>query len=334
MAEAGNEHRIVDRRGDRVAAAGQQRGGDGALVAVQRRSDPRIDRIAQPLHEGGVTQRQTASDRRLDGLDGARDKTGSADALEKHVAAEIVAARPQRRERRLQPRLQFDKTADVRRGALAHRQPHALEFGRQTRGVHLRDPQHEPVGALADVAGLDKARKRHRISRPGQHAMRDPRGFPCRGRETRRDGGDHHGRRKQLLPPQQKRRHAKSGRGENGNRQDRLMIGGEIEGDPGAEGDRHPGQQPAGAGLGAHPFAQLDREGRPGVESGRRKAACPRGLARRPGPRITPRPSPARLRHSAAPRTPYRPRCYRGVSHREKRNGCRMLGKAQIPGHA
>jgi len=33
------------------------------------------------------------------------------------------------------------------------------------------------------------------------------------------------------------------------------MIGGKIKGDPGAEGDRHPGQQPASAGLGTNPFA-------------------------------------------------------------------------------
>jgi hypothetical protein len=51
------------------------------------------------LHEGRVSQGQTARDRRLNGLDGAGDKTGGADALEEHVAAEIIAARPQRRER-------------------------------------------------------------------------------------------------------------------------------------------------------------------------------------------------------------------------------------------
>ena len=43
---------------DRVAPPGQQRGRDGALVAVERGPDPRVDRIAQALHEGGVAQTQ------------------------------------------------------------------------------------------------------------------------------------------------------------------------------------------------------------------------------------------------------------------------------------
>jgi hypothetical protein len=58
VAEAGDEHRIVDRRRDRVAAAGQQRGRDRALVAVERGADARVDRVAQALHERGVAQRQ------------------------------------------------------------------------------------------------------------------------------------------------------------------------------------------------------------------------------------------------------------------------------------
>ena len=103
MAEAGNEHRVVDGRGDGIAAAGQQRGGDGALVAVKRGPDSGVDRVAQTLHHRCIAQRQPARDRRLDDLDRARDKTGRADALEKHVAREIVAARPQGSERRLQP---------------------------------------------------------------------------------------------------------------------------------------------------------------------------------------------------------------------------------------
>jgi hypothetical protein len=46
VSEAGDEHRIVDRPRDRVAAAGQQGGRDGALVAIERRSYARVDRIA------------------------------------------------------------------------------------------------------------------------------------------------------------------------------------------------------------------------------------------------------------------------------------------------
>ena len=126
MAEPGDEHRIVDRRRDGVAAPGQQRGRDGAAVAVQHGADPRVDRIAQALHEGGIAQRPAAGVGRRRGLDRAHDEAGGADAGKIHVAAEIVAARPQRRQRRQQPRLQLDKAADGGRRALAHRQPHPL----------------------------------------------------------------------------------------------------------------------------------------------------------------------------------------------------------------
>ena len=58
------------------------------------------------------------------------------------------------------------------------------------------------------------------------------------------------------------------------------MIGGEIERDADAEGDRHPRHQPAGAGFGGDPFAQLGRKRRPGAKpDGTKPPACaaPRG---------------------------------------------------------
>ena len=206
-----------------------------------------------------------------------------------HVAAEIVAARPQRRERRLQPRLQFDEAADRGRGALPHRQPHALELCRAARAFHGGDAQHEAVGALADVAGLDEARQRHRKHRPRQHAMRDPRGLPGRDRKARRDGGDHHRGGKDFLPPQQNAAAQSAIADDGGNRQHRLVIGGEVEGDAGAERDRHPGQQPPGARLGARPLAQRFSERRPGAEAATAQSRPP-----------APPHAAARSRHSLA----------------------------------
>ena len=160
-----------------------------------------------------------------------------------------------------------------------------------TRTIHLRDAQHEPVGAFADVAGLDKTRKRHGISRPRQHTVRDPCRLRCRRCETRSHGSDHHGGWKYLLPTKLERRHAKPDRGDGGNRQDRFMISSEIERDAGAEGDRHPGQQAAGASFGASPFAQPVEEGRPRAKTGRRKATRPCRAPRRPGSRNSLRPT-------------------------------------------
>jgi hypothetical protein len=104
-----------------VAPPGQKSGGNRALVAVQRGAYPRVDTIAQILHEGGVTQGKPAGRGRVTGLDAAGDKARGADALKEQVSAEVVATRPQGSEWRLQARLEFNEASDRRRCALAHR---------------------------------------------------------------------------------------------------------------------------------------------------------------------------------------------------------------------
>jgi hypothetical protein len=93
--------------------------------------------------------------------------------------------------------------------------------------------------------------------------MRDPRGFQRRGGKARRQCGDHHSQWKCLLPPQQKRRRAKRRRRNGCHPGDGLASGGEIQRNPGAERDRNPRQQSAGARFGAGPALQLYDEGRP-----------------------------------------------------------------------
>ncbi len=221
----------------------------------------------------------------------------------KHVAAEIVAARPHRGERRQQPCLQFDKAADRRRRPLLHRQPRAFELGCAARALHGHDAQHKAIGALADVAGFDKARQRHRKHRPRQHAMGDPRRLPGRDRKARRDGSNHHRDRKELLPPQQHRRRAKHDRQSSDHGQNRFMIGRKVKRNSGPERHRHPGQQPAGAGFRTRPRAQRFDQRRPERGSRRRKPADRRCGARRPGAGIAPLPARhvALLRHVTTP---------------------------------
>ena len=72
-----------------VATAGEQRGRDRALVAIEPAADARVDGIAQALHESGITQLQAAALGRRRRLDRAHRETGSADTLEKQVAREI-----------------------------------------------------------------------------------------------------------------------------------------------------------------------------------------------------------------------------------------------------
>src|SRR5207244_561922 len=89
--------------------------------AIEHGADARVDGVAQALHERGITQRKPAAVGRIGSLDRSHHEAGGADALKIHVAAEIVAARPLRRQRRLQPRLQLDKAAHRRRSPLRTR---------------------------------------------------------------------------------------------------------------------------------------------------------------------------------------------------------------------
>ena len=215
-----------------------------------------------------------------------------------HVAAEIVTARPQRCERRLQPRLQFDEAADRGRGALAHRQPHALEFclsragfpcasraarnGRCVRGC--RGSRQSPTA----TPNTSAAPARHaRSARSSRSAMAKPAAIAA---IITAIGNTFCRRSKNAAAPNPIAAAAVT----DG---DRFMIGGEIAGDPGAECDGHPGQQPAGAGFGANPFAQFGEERRPRAEAATaryRPPAPPRAAARcRHSPAFGLEPSPA-----------------------------------------
>ena len=281
MAEPGDEHRIVDGRRDGVAAAGQQRGGDGAAVAVQHGADARIDRIAQALHEGGVAQRPAAAVGRLRGLDRAHHKTGGADARQNTcrgrnrsrpaaaAPAAAAAAPSTRRNCRPPARCPCAPTAaparvlSGRAGSPSRRR--AAQSGRCARGCRgsRRSPTATPNRSAAPARHARPARSsRSRTAKPAATAA------------IITAIGNIFCRRSRNAAAQSTT--AATG----GNRQDRFMIGGEIEGDAGAEGDRHPGQQPAGAGLGADPVPQFLDERRPrGKPDGARPPACaaPRG---------------------------------------------------------
>ena len=89
-------HRVVDRRGDRIALAGQQRRGDRAGVAGQRLADARVDRIAHAADGDRIAQPPAAAVGCGKRLDRAEHEARRADALEIDVAREIVAAGTQR----------------------------------------------------------------------------------------------------------------------------------------------------------------------------------------------------------------------------------------------
>jgi hypothetical protein len=189
VGEARNVHRVVDRPGDRVAGSGQERRGDRCLVARQRRADMLVDAVAHPLDERGVAHPERRARFRLARLDVAADEAGGADALEIQVAGEIVAAGFERRERRIEPRLELDELADSRRRALAHGEANAAERFCEPPAFDRVDTDHDAVGALAGLARFDPAGDCCAGNEMAQHRMADPLGPDRRGGKARRGGG-------------------------------------------------------------------------------------------------------------------------------------------------
>ena len=238
----------------------------------------------------------------------AHHETGGADAGEIHVAAEIVGARPQRRERRLQPRLQFDKAADRGRSALAHRQPHALQCCRRRAG--------SPSWSTRSTKRSVRSRMSRVSTKPDSDTEYIGRAStPCATRAVFQVAtakpaataaiitatGNSFCRRSRNAAAQSTIAAAAA------TEQNRLTVGGKIAGDPGAEGDRHPGQQAAGAGFGGDPRPQFRRRGtamqRDPTARGRRPAP-PRAAARCrqiPASGRSPAPLCHRVLHPAIP---------------------------------
>ena len=297
MADAGNKHGVEEVRRNRVALAGDQRRRDRADIAGEHRADAAVDRIAHAFDEGRGAQPPAGLGGRRDDPHRAVDEPGGADALEIKVASEIVASRPQRRQRRIELRLRLDKSAGRWRRAAAHGEAHALRLVDDAVAFDALEPEHEAIGFLTLVTQFDEARNGNTVSRKAQNRMFDQGGLQRCDRKPERDGKEaerqHEGDRAPAHPD-------RGGRGQSGCRQrrprGRFVIGCEVENDAGAEGDREPGKQPAGADLGRGPDAHARRHGkaelrpdavpaplhtarRPRSDTGTRGSACT-GLCR------------------------------------------------------
>jgi hypothetical protein len=137
VADAGHEHGVVEMLVDDVAAAVDQHGGDGAGIARQHGANARVDRIAQTLDEGIGALPNALRRRRRDDFYDAADKTRCADALEEHIAREIVGAGFERLHRRVEHRLDFDVGARVQRHAALDREPQALRLLIHAAAFHI-----------------------------------------------------------------------------------------------------------------------------------------------------------------------------------------------------
>ena len=189
MRQTGNVQGIAHRRRNRIAFASEQRGRDRTLVAGNDGADALVDRLAHAVDGRGETQPGARLNRRRHRFDRAQRITGRADALEIHVAREVVAAGPQRRQRRRQMRFELDKAADRRRGALAHRDADAVGHLRDAPAFDAMHADDDAVAALALLADFDKAGERHARGRELQHRMRDARGLERGGGKAGGDGG-------------------------------------------------------------------------------------------------------------------------------------------------
>ena len=195
--------------------------------------------------------RRLAATGGVDDLDGAVHETGRADALEIKVAGKVIAAGPQRLQRRIELRFHLDEGAGGRRRAAAHRQPHALRFPGDAVAVDPLDPQHEAVGLLALLAQLDETGERHAVGRIAQHRMIDQRGLQRGNGKAGGDGEKAEAEHEADRTPAQQ--HGGDGTGCRRSRRrppGRFALGGEIKNDAGAESDREPRQQAARPDLG------------------------------------------------------------------------------------
>ncbi len=201
--------------------------------------------FAHAVDRHGVAQPQRGRVRRVGGADMAEHEARGADALEIQIAREVVAAGPQRLERRRQPRLELDEAADRRRRALAHRHPHALERLVEPRAGDALDPHDDAVGALALLARLDEAGDLGVPDRRRQHRMIDDGALDGGGGKAGRRRGEPHDQRKSHRPLPNQDRDDAGGDEEGDRRPDGwFLVGGEIDDDPAAECDGEPGHQP------------------------------------------------------------------------------------------
>ena len=130
--------------------------GDRALIAGQNRADVGVDGVAHALHHGAGAGHEAGGRWRRDHIDRAADKAGGADLLEIKIAGEIIRARRQRLQRRIEHGFDFDEGARRRRQPALDREPDPLRLVVDAIAVDAVDAQHEAVGALALLAQSTK----------------------------------------------------------------------------------------------------------------------------------------------------------------------------------
>ena len=278
MGEARHVERFPHRLRDGVAFAGDQRGRDRAAVAGKNGVDALVDGFAQGIETRGVMQPETGRARRRSVADRAQHEAGGAYRRKVHSAGEVVAARPQRLQRRRQMRLEGDEAADIGRGAFAHGDAHALRLHAHPPRGDRRHAHHDAIAARPLLTGFHKAFDLRAPGRIDQHRMGDARGLQGGHRKAGGDGCKAERQRQTdgAAARPHRERNADT-RGRQRRPPGRLAAGGEVEDDAEAEGDRQPGRQPPGRELGGDPFGAeaAHAVGRRGDAIGQRQPGAP-----------------------------------------------------------
>ena len=249
MEQAGVAEGLVGRLRDAAALAGDQRVGDGAGLARQRRDDAPADRLAHALDGGAHAQRKRrASARFAIDLGRRRRIADGAEPLEPGRAREVVVARQRRARRRAQRRPQAHRIAGREsRLSASGAHAHARPATRARSALHGGHAQGEALAARWRAARPARRSRTPRPARSGAPAPARARppcaAWPPPRRSAIASSAPVSSR---AMPP----RPATRQRGERGNgRQHRRPASGldrqqEVERDAGAEQHRQP-QEPA-----------------------------------------------------------------------------------------
>src|SRR5437879_13704936 len=90
VGQAGNIHGVVERLGDGVTLAGDQRRGDRARVSRNRGTDTPVDSVAHALDDGRVAEPEARTARRGGDLDLADRQAGRTESLTLAIAGRGV----------------------------------------------------------------------------------------------------------------------------------------------------------------------------------------------------------------------------------------------------
>ncbi len=191
--------------GQKIALARHHRDGDGAVVAADRLKHPLGQHVARAIYGGEEAQApRRRSGRRLDFFRRAQHIADAADAREKGVAGEIVAARQRSFWGRQRPDFGGDEIARSEAGRAACAQAQAERGRAGAHPFHFGDAQHDSRAIARGETGVFRRPLRssvHFLDEAGdladKRSLQDRRVHPRHAPACRKLAGEKGGQRDQ-----------------------------------------------------------------------------------------------------------------------------------------